>query len=140
VNHFRARRLLAGLPDATLPAEREAEVRGHLAGCRRCRRHLRELEACETLLAELPGSLLPLEASREAESRLGSLARWAPGPETSLAERLGLSALGAATAAAMLALVLTHTGLGPAPAAGAREVTLAQVLPDSQLMPTGVRR
>lgn len=140
MNHFRARRLLAGLPDGTLAPAREAEVRAHLAGCRRCRRHLRELEACETLLGELPTSLLPLEASRDAESRLGSLARWAPVPTTSPAERLGISALGAVTAAAMLALVLTQTGLGPTPTPGPQEVALAQVLPDSQLMPTGVRR
>lgn len=139
--HLRARRLLASLPDGTLSAPVEAAVRAHAEGCRRCRRARAELEAAESLLAELPASLVPLEPSRQAAARLGALARWAPEPPASLAERLGAPALGAVAAGAMLALVLLgQTALVGGPPPG-HEVTLAAMLPpDSQLLPTGFRR
>jgi anti-sigma factor RsiW len=141
VIHLRARRLLPALFDGTLPAPREAAVRAHAERCRRCRRVQAELEACEVLLGELPASLVPRDASPQAAARLGGLARWAPVPPPSLAERLGIPAVGAVAAGAMLALVLTQSGLVGAPAPGPEEVTLASaVLPDSQLLPTGVRR
>jgi len=59
VRHGRARRLLPALPDGTLPAEVEAEVRGHLARCGRCWREMRELELSEALLRRLPRVLVP---------------------------------------------------------------------------------
>lgn len=141
MRHLRARRHLAALGDGTLPAPVEAAVRAHAERCRRCRRIRAELEACDTLLAQLPASLVPLEPSRTAASRLGALARWAPPPPPSGAERLGIPALGAVAAGAMLLLVLAQTGLLPAPPPDPQEVTLAAaVLPDSQLMPTGLMR
>ncbi|MDX1650087.1 MAG: zf-HC2 domain-containing protein, partial [Myxococcota bacterium] len=124
MRHRRARRELAALLDASLPAPREAAVRAHADGCRRCRRILTELEACESLLAELPASLVPLEPSPQAASRLGALARWAPEPPPSRAERLGIPAMGALAAAAMLAVILTGSPLQSGPQEVARQVAL----------------
>ncbi len=139
MRHWNARRLLPGLLDESLDAGTEAGARVHLAGCRRCREALAELAATEELLAQLPASLVPLTPSRAAESRLAGLARWATPPEPAWPERLGLSALGAFAAAALVLLVLTGTGYFPPGSAPDGGVTLAAVLPDSRLLPTGVR-
>ncbi len=107
MNHRKARRLLACLPDRTLPAPVEAAVRDHAGGCPVCRRELRELEAAEHLLRRLPAGLLPREATPAAERRLAGLARWARPAPSHWAERLGLQAAGALAGAALIALVIT---------------------------------
>jgi anti-sigma factor RsiW len=117
VIHWRARRLLAALPDATLPAHTEKRVRAHLARCWRCRAVLRDLEACEALLRRLPVALLPLAPHPAAERRLAGLARWAGrrhaptrrGRRQAVARKLGALA----TAAGVAVAVLGHR---PAPA------------------------
>jgi anti-sigma factor RsiW len=139
VNHWTARRLLASVPDHTLPAPLEAEVRRHAARCRRCHHHLDELAASEALLAKLPSALVPLEPRPGADARLAGLARWAGPPVPTWGERLGVSAAGACAAAALLALVLTSTAAWPPVEPESRGVTLAAVLPETRLLPTGVR-
>jgi anti-sigma factor RsiW len=139
MNHWTARRLLAAVPDHTLPAPLEAEVRRHAGRCRRCRRHLDELRATEALLARLPRALVPLEPRPSADARLAGLARWASPPVPTWGERIGVSAVGAAAAAALLAMVLTSTGVWPPVEIESRGVTLAAVLPETRLLPTGVR-
>ncbi len=74
--HWRARRLLPAIYDGTLPELVELDVHVHALGCARCRRALREFEIAETLLLRMPVSLLPLEWSPTAYSRLASLSRW----------------------------------------------------------------
>ena len=138
MNHFRARRLLPQVLDHALPARVEAEVRAHAEGCAVCDRVLAELEASEQLLAQLPISLLPIDDEDAATHRLESLARWAPDPEPSWRERLGMTAVGAFACAAMMMVLLSSAGWVPAsegePPAG---ITMAAVLPDSSLMNMG---
>ena len=79
--HWRASRLLASLPDGTLPEETELEVRVHAASCARCRRRLREFELAEDLLRRMPAAIQPLEWSPSSYRRLASLASWSTEPE-----------------------------------------------------------
>jgi len=139
MNHWTARQLLPAILDHTIPAGLEAEVRGHVDGCGRCRRTLAEFEASEALLARLPTALVPVEPSSEAQERLASLARWSPDPRPEWQERIGVSALGALAAAAMLLMVISVTGWGPMVVEHSTPVSLAAVLPDSNYLPTGWR-
>jgi anti-sigma factor RsiW len=138
VNHWKARTLLASLPDGTLPARTERALRLHAMHCGRCRVRLAEILEAEALLAQLPVSLVPLEPSRAAHARLAALARWAPEPRPSLAARLA-PALGTLAAAAAVALLLSAPLATPTVETRSDPVTLAAVLPDSRLFPTGVR-
>lgn len=137
--HWKARNLLPQLLDETLPAPLEAQVREHAAECEACRRALAEFDACESLLAQLPLSLIPLEAPEGQVDRLRALSRWIVDPEPSLGERVGMSALGALAAAAMLAIVLTGGTWDPVPEANEAPVAMAGVvpIPDTELMPMG---
>jgi len=138
VIHPTARRLLPGLLDATLAPRTERAVRLHALGCRRCRRSLAELLEAEALLAMLPGSLVPMEPSAAADARLASLARWAAQPAPTLLERV-VPMVGACAAAAALALVLSTPAWLPSVSTRSDPVTLAAVMPDSRLFPTGLR-
>ena len=110
MNHLRARRLLATLPDGTLPAETDTEVRAHAASCKRCQRLLAQYETMDRLLRSMPSGLVPPEASAEAEGALGLLARWAGPARSPWFERLPLHPIGAvATAALLLAGVFLLT-------------------------------
>ena len=159
--HPVARRLLPHLLDGDLAPDRRAALLRHLARCRRCRRARAELELAEGLLRRFPASLVPLEASPEAEGRLRALARWgraAATPEPSHASKaragalgalgtLGLPrrswslpALGTAAAAGLLALVLSAAPLGGSPAGDPGRFELAHVsLQDLYLMPGHIR-
>ena len=139
MNHWTARRMLPAILDHTIPAYLEAEVRGHVAGCGRCQRALAEFEASEALLARLPAALVPVEPSAEAHERLASLARWNPDPRPEWQERIGVPALGALAAAAMLVMVISVAGWGPMVVKHSTPVTLAALLPDSNYLPTGWR-
>jgi anti-sigma factor RsiW len=114
VRHGRARRLLAALPDETLPRRTEREVRAHALRCGACRRHLARLEASAELLRLLPRSLVPERPSPAAEARLAALARWSRPPEPSpWRGALGIPAFGALAAAATLAIVLSLGSWAP---------------------------
>ena len=139
MNHWTARQLLPAILDHTIPAGSEAEVRSHVTGCGRCQRTLAEFEASEALLARLPAALVPVEPSAEAHGRLASLARWNPDPKSEWQERIGVSALGALAAAAMLVMVISVTGWGPLVVKRSAPVSLAAVVPDVQYHPTGWR-
>ena len=139
MNHRTARQLLPAILDHTIPAGLEAAVREHVDGCDRCRRTLAEFEACEALLARLPAALVPIEPSAEAHDRLASLARWSTRPRTVWQERIGVPAVSALAAAAMLLMVISVTGWGPLVVQQSAPVTLAAVVPDSQYLPTGWR-
>ena len=140
MNHRTARVLLPAILDHTIPAAREAAVRQHVDGCGRCRRTLAEFEASEALLAQLPASLVPIEPSAAAQDRLASFSRWVADPRPEWQERIGVPALGALAAAAMLVMVISVTGWGPVVEARSAQVSLAAVLPDSSYLPTGWRR
>jgi anti-sigma factor RsiW len=139
MNHWTARQLLPAILDHTIPSALEAAVRSHVDGCARCRRTLAEFEASEALLAQIPAALVPMEPSAEAHDRLASLARWTPEPRREWQERIGVSALGAVAAAAMLVMVLSVTGWGPMVVRHSTPVTVATLLPDSSYLPTGWR-
>jgi anti-sigma factor RsiW len=139
MNHWTARQLLPAILDHTIPARLEAAVREHVDGCGRCQRTLAEFEASEALLAQLPAALVPIEPSAEAQERLASLARWSPDPRSEWQDRLGVSALSALAAAAMLAMVISVSGWGPMVVKRGAPVTVAAVVPDSQFHPTGWR-
>ncbi len=137
--HWNARRLLPQVLDGTLPPLEEGLVREHAGGCRRCGRVLAELEACERLLQQLPVSLVPLEEPAGRVDRLMALSRWILDPEPSWGERLGMSALGAFAAAAVLAVALTGGSLPPPHQAPESPLALASVVafPDSELVMMG---
>jgi hypothetical protein len=139
MNHWKARKLLPAILDHTIPAVLEAEVRSHVDGCGLCQRALSEFEASEALLARLPTALVPVEPSAEAHDRLASLARWNPDPRPEWQERLGVSALGALAAAAMLAMVISVSGWGPLVLKDSAPMAVAAVVPDSQYLLTGWR-
>jgi anti-sigma factor RsiW len=139
MNHWTARKLLPAILDHTIPAALEAEVRSHVDGCGRCRRTLSEFEASEALLARLPAALVPVEPSAAAHDRLASLARWNPDPRSEWQERLGVSAVGALAAAAMLVMVISVSGWGPLVLKDSAPITVAAVVPDSQFLLTGWR-
>ncbi len=139
MKHFTARQLLPSILDHTIPAALEAAVREHAQGCARCQRALAEFEASEALLVQLPAALVPLEPSAEAHDRLASLARWTADPKPEWQDRVGVSALGALAAAAMLLMVISVTGWGPTVTERSAPMTVAAVVPDSHYLPTGWR-
>ena len=69
MNHLRARRLLAGLPDGTLPPDTEARVRAHATACARCQRIVAEYDAMDRLLRSIPEDLLPAITSALTAAR-----------------------------------------------------------------------
>ena len=140
--HWKARRLLPQALDGTLAAHIEGEVRDHAAHCRSCTRALAEFETCEALLSELPTALVPLHAPAGLEDRLTALSRWVIPPQPSLGERLTMSAVGVASAAALFLIVMTGQAWSPQQQDFKNPMTLASVLPisDVQLIPTGVAR
>ena len=76
--HWRASRLVASLPDDTLPPEIAMEVEVHVASCARCRQKLEEIEFAEELMRAMPSALLPRQWNPTSYQRLKSLARWSP--------------------------------------------------------------
>lgn len=103
MNHFRARRLLASLPDGTLEPAVETAVRAHAEGCAHCTRRLGEYEAMDDLLRSLPASLVPRADSHAADAAIAALARHAERRREPRWLRLPVHPIGAvATAAALL--------------------------------------
>jgi anti-sigma factor RsiW len=138
--HLRARPLLPSLVEGDLPAGVGAGGGGHVQGCARCRRILAELRRSVALLRRLPASLLPLEASEEADTRLTALARWAVDPAPVWREHFGASAIGAFALAACLVVVAVTSSWAPVLSDPAKSVTLAAVMPEAQNMaPLGWR-
>ncbi len=76
--HWRARRLLAALPDGLLPLATRDRLQAHLERCPACRSELRALERSEALLRLLPRAIAAAAAAGEVdgERRLSVLARW----------------------------------------------------------------
>ena len=65
--HWRASRLLASLPDHTLPEEVEIELEVHVASCTNCRGRLREMELAEELL-QLPPERFHLRFAQHTDA------------------------------------------------------------------------
>ena len=139
MNHWTARSLLPQVLDGALPPAVEARLCGHLQACQRCPDELDELRAIDALLAQLPTTLVPLVPTAAADARLEGLARWAADPPPGWSERLGVPALGAFAAAAMLAMLLSSADIMAPLDPPSRSVTLAAVMPEARLFPTGVR-
>ena len=108
MNHFRARRHLAAIPDHMLAAGLEARVLAHARRCPSCRRTLHEHRAAEGLLASIPAALIPLGSGAAAERRLQGLIRWAPEPVRPVG-RWRAPALGAIAAIVAVMLELSVT-------------------------------
>ena len=104
--HWRAHRLLASLPDDTLPAQVAMEVEVHVASCARCRRKLEEIEISEQLMQAMPGALLPREWDPNSYRRLHSLSRWSLEPEFPDPARWRAPALSLVSAFAILVIAL----------------------------------
>jgi len=108
MRHRAARRRLPELLDGTLPAPVEQAVREHVEQCAPCAQRLAEFEACERLLARLPGGVIPFAASPAGEQRLEGLARWTF--ERAPRRRAGPEVAALALAAAAIACVVVLTG------------------------------
>jgi anti-sigma factor RsiW len=104
--HFKASRLIAALPDATLPEDVELDVRVHVASCARCRRKLEEIEISEELMRGIPHAILPLEWSPRSYRRLDSLARWSSEPDLPDPVRWRLPMLSVVSAVAILTIAV----------------------------------
>ena len=112
--HWRASKLLAQLPDDTLPPEVEIEVRAHVASCARCRNRLHEIQLSEDLLRKLPPSIVPLETSPDAYVRLAALARWTDDDEIRAdPEGWRLSFVGVASAVLILCVAASAGSWAP---------------------------
>ncbi len=74
--HWKASRLLAALPDDSLPPGTAVEVRAHALSCARCRTRLYELQLSEALLRRIPPAIVPIDDTPNAYARLAALARW----------------------------------------------------------------
>lgn len=137
LGHGSARRRLPALLDGALPESEARAVRRHAGRCRRCARHLRELEASERLLRRLPASLLD-PGARTPARRLAGLARWSRGDRPT-PPAPALPALGALVAAAALVLLLSAAGIRPEVEPGERAVLGSAAVPESTLIPDGWR-
>ncbi|MBW2419865.1 MAG: zf-HC2 domain-containing protein [Deltaproteobacteria bacterium] len=135
--HWRARRLLASVPDGTLPEETELELRVHVASCARCRRSLQEFEIAEELLQRMPAAIQPLEWSPGSYRRLTALASWSTEPELPEPGRWRAPVLSLASAFAilMIALMVGHYSPVLDQPIGS-SITLAYQLPDADHIPT----
>ncbi len=120
--HWRANRLLASLPDDTLPHEVALEVEVHVASCAKCRQKLEEIEFAEQLMQAMPSALLPREWNPDSYRRLNSLARWSPDREFVDPGRWRAPALSLVSAFAILVIAIMvgryspieHSTVGPA--------------------------
>ncbi len=110
MNHFRAKRRLAGLLDGWLTAREEAGVRRHVAACRRCARHLWELRASEQLLRGLPHALAPRVWTPAGEAGLRAAAGLAPSFAVAVEDRM---AMRAAVATALVVALFAVVASGP---------------------------
>jgi len=113
MNHLRAGRRLSQLMDGELAESVAEDVRSHLRGCRRCRRHLAELQMAETLVARLPLSVAPLEFEASAHMRLSRLALWSDEPALPDPTRWRVPALGLAWLVLAAALVFSAQSWAP---------------------------
>jgi anti-sigma factor RsiW len=138
MNHFRARRRLAALLDDGLSECEERAIRGHLGGCRRCRRHLAELELAAKLVEGLPHTMAPLEFDPSAHARLTRLALWSEEPGPPLRDRWTAPAL--SVAGLVVAFTLAFSVEAWAPILDSRgAIILAQVPQENLVMPVGWR-
>ncbi len=131
MRHRAARRRLSQLLDGTLPAPEERAVRAHVVRCAACRGRLAEFEACERLLARLPGGVLPFAASAAGEQRLAGLARWSFERPARVRAGPGVAALAAAAAAVacVVAIAGTSSWVPHAEHAAGTATQVAYVLP-----------
>ena len=131
MRHWKAKRLLASLPDDTLPAETERAVRAHVAVCARCERRLARIHQAEALLQRLPASILPLEASPHTYPRLTRLAAWSEEPELPTPGRWRAPALGLASLVAVSLVMLSVRTWAPVMSESSSPVVLAYMPEDS---------
>ena len=134
MTHRKARRSMSALLDGELHGEPRAALDRHLELCRRCRRHLRELRAAETLLRTIPANLLPLSTVPENEARLLALARWwapPPAPRT----WPGPALLGLAATLGLALLVWVNAPAAGVVPAGHEPLVVASRVPTAFLAP-----
>lgn len=137
--HWKARRLLASLPDNTLAKHVELEVRVHVASCARCRSIVKEQELAEALLKRLPASIQPLEWSSRDYNRLARLARWSHEPAPPPPDRWRAPILSLVGAVAILAIAILFGRYSPVydPTLGPiGPASLAQFPPDATYVPS----
>lgn len=139
--HWKARRLLASLPDGTLPWEVEVEVRAHAASCARCRGAMRDMALAEELVRQIPAALVPLEWSPRSYSRLAALARWQEDPELPGAEGWRVPVMSLVSAFTILVLAIGVGHYSPRYIHYGSPIELARMQvglsgpPDSSLLP-----
>lgn len=134
MRHGRARRLLAALPDGTLPSALEARVRDHADACDRCSRELRDLLRAEALLRRMPLSVAPLMPDPAAHARLARLARWTEAPEPARPGLWRVPALGV-TWVVLAGVLLASLGTWSPVVADSRPLEVARMPEDSSSIP-----
>ncbi len=128
--HWRANKLLASLPDDTLPPEVALEVEVHVASCARCRMNLEEIEFAEELMQAMPAALLPREWNPDSYRRLSSLARWSPGRTLPEPGRWRAPALSLVSAFAILVIAIMVGRYSPIQQTAPSPFTIAMTQPD----------
>jgi anti-sigma factor RsiW len=128
--HWRANRLLASLPDDTLPHRVALEVEVHAASCARCRRKLEELKLAEQLMHAMPTALLPREWDPNSYRRLSSLARWSQEPGSPEPGRWRAPALSLVSAFAILVIAIMVGRYSPIEQSAEGPFTIAMTQPD----------
>lgn len=138
MNHWRAKRLLAALPDGSLAPEVEFQVRAHVDVCKGCARRLADFELAEELLGRIPISVAPLEFNPGAHRRLASLARWSEEPALPRPQRWTGPALSLAGIVATTLLALTIRTWSPI-LADNTPVAMAMMPQNTVALPVGWR-
>jgi hypothetical protein len=134
--HWKASRLLASLPDGTLPRNLELDVRDHVASCARCRQRLKGLELSERLFRGMPSSVSPLEWSPRSYRRLTVLARWSNEPEMPGPERWRIPILSLASALAIVTMAVMMGRYSPVYEQMAGPTSLIYTQPDGFYVPS----
>jgi anti-sigma factor RsiW len=129
--HWRANRLVASLPDDTLPPEVAVEVEVHVASCAKCRQKLEEIEFSEQLMQAMPTALLPREWNPDSYRRLNSLARWSANRELpSPPGRWRAPVLSLVSAFAILVIAIMGGRYSPIEQSTVGPITISMTLPN----------
>lgn len=107
--HWRVKKQLSAYLDDELTTDEANHIRIHLGQCVKCRHQFREIQAAESLLWQMPASLIPKRWSIAAELRLRTAAGLPPALRSDPANSMAIRAA-AATLSMVVMLVIVTVG------------------------------